>query len=99
MSFGAPAGYPTFDAATSDTDVEVICRNCVRLTCQVSNQPVYITFGVGDPPFYGQPEAYLPFVGQLVRRFDAFKVRSKIPTAQLPAGAIQAHVFLVPLTS
>jgi hypothetical protein len=97
MSFPAPGGYPAFDQTATDNDVEIICRGCSRLTCQISNQPIYITFGQGDPPNFGMPEPYLPFMGQLVRQFDAFKVRSKIPLAQLPAGALQAHAYLIPL--
>jgi hypothetical protein len=90
VSFTVPGGYPALDAFTTDQDIEVTCRGCRRLSCFVSNQAVYITFGQGDPPQYGQPEPYPPFAGQLLRDFDAFKVRSY--TAGQPA-----NVKLIPL--
>lgn len=93
-------GYPALDIDAPDIDLETICRGCVRLTIQIVNQPVYITFGHGDGmPEYDQPEPYLPMVGQLLRTFDAFKLRAKIPAGQLPAGSNQAHVYLTPLTT
>lgn len=90
-------GYTSFDNTAPDTDVELTCPGCKRLTLQVSNQPIYVTFGVGIPPLYGQPEPYLPTQGQLIRNFDAYKIRARTPTAQLPAGTKQAHVFATPL--
>lgn len=93
-----PGGYPAIDITAPDDDLEVLCAGCSRLTIQIANQPVYITFGEGTGmPLYGEPEPYLPTVGQLLRQFDAFKIRAKIPAASLPAGAVQAHVYLTPL--
>jgi hypothetical protein len=97
---GAPVGYQAVDVVAPDQDQETLCPGCKRLTCQVSWQPVYITFGYGYPiPSYGAPEPYLPFMGQLLRDFDAFKVRAYTPLAQIPAGQRQAQVKLIPLVS
>lgn len=92
------SGYPAVDITAPDSDRETFCTGAKRLTIQISNQAVLITFGRGTPPIYDQPEPYLPVVGQIapVGGFDAFKVRAKIPAAQLPAGATQAHVTLIP---
>jgi hypothetical protein len=89
--------YPTIDATAPDKDVEVLCPGCKRLTIQTVNQRILLTFGKGTPPLYDEaPEPYFPIVGELVRPFDSFKYRAYTPVAQLPAGAIQAHVTLVP---
>ncbi len=75
-------GYPTVDAQTTDVDRETICPGCSQLIVQISNAAVLITFGEsenGRAVIYGQPEPYLPAIGSISRRFDAFKVRSKIP--------------------
>lgn len=91
-------GYPTLDITAPDNDKEVLCPGCNRLTIQVSNQAVYITFGHGLPmAMYDQPEVYLPSTGQIGRLFDSFKVRAYTPAANLPAGATQARVLLTPV--
>lgn len=93
-------GYPTLDITAPDSDQEILCPNCTRLTAFVSNQAVYITFGQGlGMALYGEAEAYLPFSGQLIRQFDAFKIRAYTPAAQLAAGATQARVQLTPIAA
>lgn len=74
--------YPTVDLTTTDVDTETICPGCVELIIAVSNNQIYLTFGTsenGRAITYGQPEPYLPITGAIARRFDAFKVRSKLP--------------------
>ena len=93
-----PVTYGAVDMTAPDHDHEVLCKGCRRLTIQISNQAVYLTFGQGVPPEYGQPEPYLPAVGQILRDFDALMVRAYTPAASLPAGAQQAQVKLIPLT-
>lgn len=89
--------YQTLDQTAPDTDLEVLCPGCTRLTLQVLNQRIVLTFGKGVPPRYDEmSEPYSPVVGELVRDFDSLKVRAYTPLAQLPAGAVQAHVTLTP---
>lgn len=91
-------GYATTDITAPDIDQEILCPQCNRLTFMISNQAVYITFGQGTPmALYGLAEVYLPTVGQLIRQFDAFKIRAYTPAAKLPAGATQARVQLTPI--
>lgn len=96
--------YPPYTGTAPDTDTEIICPGCTRLLVQITNQQVVITFGQSPasmpqayPPIYGSPEPFLPLVGEIVRPFDAFKIRALIPAADLPAGQNQAYVSLVPL--
>lgn len=96
MSFILPSGYPAVDQVAPDNDKEIICRGCTRLTVQISNQAVILTFGVGDPPIYGMPEPYLPAVGEIPIEFDAVKFRAYTPAAQLPPGSQQANIKLIP---
>lgn len=91
-------GYPTTDITAPDADKEILCPQCNRLTFMISNQAVYITFGQGTPmAIYGTPEPYLPSVGQLIRQFDAYKIRAYTPAGSLPVGATQARVQLTPI--
>lgn len=90
--------YLTVDQIAPDTDHEVICPGCNRLTITVLNQPIYLTFGIGrGMPLYDQAEVYVPVTGQIGRQFDAVKFRAYTPAANLPAGALQARVQLVPV--
>jgi hypothetical protein len=89
--------YPIIDVTAPDQDVEVLCPGCTRMTIQISNQSIYLTFGHDTPPRYdNQSEPYLPVVGEIVRPFDAFKYRAYTPAAGLPAGAVQAQIKLIP---
>jgi hypothetical protein len=91
-------GFPTLDITAPDADKEVLCPGCNRLSVQVSNQAVYITFGAGTPmAIYEPAEVFLPVIGNVLRNFDAFKVRAYTPAASLPAGATQARVQLRPI--
>lgn len=93
-------GYTTLDITAPDSDREVLCPGCNRLTIAVSNQAVYITFGHGNPmAIYDSPEVYLPVTGQIGRLFDAYKIRAYTPAANLPAGAVQARVQITPITT
>jgi hypothetical protein len=98
---GAPAysQLSQFVGTVPDADLETICSGANRLTLQVTNQAIYITFGVGPQGavrYDLKPELYLPVTGQIARPFDAFKVRAFTPAAQLPAGATQAFASLTP---
>lgn len=101
MSIGAPANspLPKFQGTAPDKDAEVVCYGARRLTIQISNQAVLITFGQargGAIIYEASPELYQPVTGSVTRPFDAFKVRANVPAAQLPAGALQAFAVLVP---
>jgi hypothetical protein len=90
--------YPVIDQTAPDQPQTVLCPGCVKLIIQISNQPIYITFGNGIPtPVWEDSEPYLPLVGSLVRGFDAFQFKAYTPAAQLPAGATQANVKLIPV--
>lgn len=97
------AGYSPlrgWNATAPDADAEVICLGARRLTLQISNNAIFITFGHGPGQgaiqYEPTPELYLPVVGSITRPFDAFKIRAQTPLAQLPAGAQQAYAVLVP---
>lgn len=93
--------YPIVDGTAPDADVQIDCPGARRLTIQVSNQAVYLTFGTseapGRPPVFDEnPEPYQPVTGEIVRDFDALKYRAYTPAASLPAGSTQAYVRLIP---
>jgi hypothetical protein len=101
VSIGAPGVSPLrgFQGTAPDTDTEVICYGARRMTIQISNQAIYVTFGrgpAGAVVYEVTPELYLPVVGSITRHFDAFKVRAQTPAAQLPAGATPAFAVLTP---
>ena len=91
--------YPSVDTTAPDLDQTILCPGCTRLTIQVSNQPIYITFGIGigGAPMFQLPEPYLPSTGQIIRDFDAIRFRAYTPLAQLPPGAVPANVKLTPI--
>lgn len=100
MSSG-PAFSPLrgFTGTAPDADQEVICPGARRMTMQIANQSVYITFGrglQGIVQYEATPELYTPVVGSITRDFDAFKIRAQIPAAQLPIEATPAYAILQP---
>lgn len=83
--------YPSLEILTSDQDVERKCPGATKLRLQISTAAVYITFGTGRPAEYSQPQPFLPMIGSIPVKFDAFKVRSRTPGQP-------AQVMLTPLT-
>jgi len=100
----AQSTYPQVTGTAPDSDSPTVnCPGCKRLTLQVSNQSVLITFARltgGTLIWDTTPELYLPVIGSIapIGGFDAFRYRAATPAARIPAGQAQAYVVLTPRT-
>jgi hypothetical protein len=74
------------------------CQGTVRVRINIANQAIFWRRGfgmVGGNVGNWEPEEELPpFPQSLNDRCDAIQIRAAIPTANLPAGALQAQVSL-----